>query len=77
MRADDLGVERHVIRHQRVAADSFVQAKVLGGMPRVDGVDLRFYALAVAAGVNGILDIEQGENRKCGGCVADGVMGCV
>jgi len=44
-------------------------------MPRVDGVDLRFHALAVAAGVNRIPDIEQVESRQHRNRVADAVIG--
>ena len=77
LRAEDLGVDRHVISHQGVATDPFLQPKIVGGMPRVDGMDLRFQALAVAAGVDGMLDVEQAESRPCRSCVADGVMGRV
>src|SRR6266511_1209866 len=37
--ADDLGIDRHVIGHQRVGADSFLEAEILGRVPGVDRTD--------------------------------------
>jgi hypothetical protein len=57
VRADDLGIDGHVIGHQGIGAHPFVQPEVLGRMPRIDRIDLRFDALTVAAGVQDILNI--------------------
>src|SRR5450755_3232139 len=57
VRADDLGVYRHMIENQRVRAHALLQTEVLTGISSVDRRDLRLDALTVAAGVALIVDI--------------------
>ncbi|QIN67797.1 hypothetical protein SBC1_78440 (plasmid) [Caballeronia sp. SBC1] len=56
-------------------ADTFVQAEVFRRMPCVEGVDLRFDALTVAARMDLVADIEQMKRGQSSGCVADSVIG--
>jgi hypothetical protein len=57
VRADDLGVDRHVIENQRVRAHALLQTEVFVGVSGVDRRDLRLNALTVAAGVASVADI--------------------
>ena len=57
VRADDLGVDRHVIESQRVGAHALLQTEVFVGVSGVDRRDLRLNALTVAAGVASVADI--------------------
>ena len=49
MRADDLGVDGYMIRHQSIRGHALLQAKIFRGISRVDRIDLRFHALTIAA----------------------------
>ena len=53
------------------------QVEIFGRMPRIDRVNLRFYALAVAAGVQRVLDIVQVECREPCNRIRDGIVGGV
>jgi hypothetical protein len=64
VRADDLGVDRHVIENQRVRAHALLQTEVFAGVSGVDRLDLRLNALTVAAGVASIADIVFLEYRQ-------------
>ena len=59
--ADDSRIARHVVEDHGVGADAFLQREVFAGMPRIDGVDLRFDALAVTAGMQRLLNIVETE----------------
>jgi hypothetical protein len=63
-----------MIGQQRVRADAFLQPEILAGEPGIDGVDLSFDALAVAAGVDCLLDIVVLEHRQPGERIADEVI---
>jgi hypothetical protein len=60
---DDTGIAGHVVGNQGISAHSFLQAEVLAAMAGVDGVDLSFDALAVAAGVLHAVDVVLVEHR--------------
>ena len=49
--ADDAGIAGHMVGDEGIGAHAFLQTEVFAAMPGIDGVDLRFDALAVAAGV--------------------------
>lgn len=57
--ADDLGVDRHVVGNQGAGAHPLVQAEVLGRITGIESVDLGLEALAVAAGMQLIADVEE------------------
>ena len=61
MRPDNFGVDGDMVRHQRVGAHALVQPEIFGRM-RIDRVNLRFYPLAVATGMERVLDIVQVEH---------------
>ncbi len=58
MGPDDLGVDRHMIGDQRIATDTFLQAKIFRGMVGIKRVNLRFDSLSIATRVGLIADIE-------------------
>ena len=55
--ADGPGIDGDMIGQQRVGTDAFLEAEILAGEAGIDGVDLGFKALTVAAGVDRLLDI--------------------
>src|SRR5712691_10992720 len=77
MRADNLGVDGDMVRYQRVGAYALVQPEIFWGMPRIDRVNLRFHTLAVATGMQRVLDIVQVEHREGRHRIRDGIVGGV
>ncbi len=75
--ADDLGVDRHVVGNQGAGAHPLVQAEVLGRITGIESVDLGLEALAVAAGMQLIADVEELEGRQLGRGITYGVIGSV
>lgn len=73
--ADDFGVDRDMIRHQRVGNNAFFKPEVFWRMARVDRVSLSFKFLPVAAGMQSMSNIVMVENREFGKRVADEVVG--
>ncbi len=73
--ADDPGVQRDVVGHQRVADHTLAQAEVLRGVAGVDGRDRGLELLAVAAGGHRIKDIEVTEDRESRNRVGQAVVG--
>jgi hypothetical protein len=57
MRADDCGVNRHVIEHQRTSAHALLETEIFAGVAGVDGRNLRLDTLTVAAGVAALFDV--------------------
>ena len=74
VRANDACVAGHMVGDQRVGAHAFLQSKVFAAMPGIDGVDLRFDALAVTAGMLLIVDIVLVEHGQRGRGVGDLVV---
>ncbi len=72
---NDLGIERHMIGHQRVGHDPLAQAKVFGGVPGVDRVNPRFEFLTIAAGMHSVIDIIQLKDRQGSYRVAENIIG--
>ena len=66
MGANDLGIDRYVVGDEGVGAHAFVQPEILGRMAGIEGINLGFYALAVAAGMHDIIDVVQREDRQVG-----------
>ena len=64
VRTDDARIAGDMIGDQRVGAHAFLQPEVFAAMPGVDGMDLRFDTLAVAAGVLQSVDIVLVEHRQ-------------
>jgi hypothetical protein len=62
--SNDSRIARYVVEYHRVGADTLLQREVFAGMPRIDGVDLRFDALAIAAGMLVLVDIILFEHRQ-------------
>lgn len=55
--ADDACVAGHVVGDHRVGAHAFLQSEVFAGVTGIDGVDQRFDALTVAAGMLQVINI--------------------
>jgi len=47
IRANDPGIDRHVVGNQNEAAYVLLQAKILWSMPAIQRIRLRFHALAI------------------------------
>ena len=68
VRTDDACVAWDMVGDQRVGAHAFLQTEVFAAMPGVDGMDLCFDTLTVAAGMLQSADIVLVEHRqgRCG-----------
>ena len=51
MSANDFGVDRRMIEHQRIRAHAFLQREILAGVSCINRIDLCLEALAITAGV--------------------------
>ena len=72
--ADDARVAWHMVGDQCVGAHAFLQSKVFATVPGIDGVDLGFDALAVAAGMLQIIDVVLVEHGQRGSGIGDLVV---
>jgi hypothetical protein len=75
--ANDTGVAGHMVGDQRVDAHAFLQSEVFAAMPGVDGMDLRFDTLTIAAGVLQAVDVKLVEHRQGGRGIGDRIVGGV
>lgn len=57
VRADDASIDRYVVGHQRIRAHAFLQSEILRRVTGIDGIDLCFDALPVAAGMHLVMDV--------------------
>jgi hypothetical protein len=75
--ADDASIAGNVVGDEGVRAHALLQTEVFAAVPGIDGEDLGFDALAVAAGVFGPADVVPIEHRQGGGGIRDGIVGRV
>ena len=77
MGTDDPGIDRNMIGYEGAADYPFVQTEVLGGVAGVEGVNLGFQTLAIAAGVEHPVDIVERKHRQSGNGITDEIVGRV
>ena len=75
MRPNNFCIDGHVVGNYGTSTNSLVPTEILGGISGVEGVDLGLEALAIAAGMQLITDVEELEGWQRSRGVADGVIG--
>ena len=75
MGANDPGVNWNVIGDQGVTGHAFVETEIFGRVAGINGIDLGFHPLPIAAGVEDLVDIEERKYWEPGNRVTNEVVG--